>query len=139
MHELIGMIAQQLVDYPEDVNVSAIEGCYTTVVELRVAKADVGKVIERGWQAVTGNQAADFKMTRRHEQWGWFSLIGAVANSEHKPSADGTPQMHQIFKIGNRYDLELERPGYLYAYANDAWDFYGNNSGSLQLRVQRLT
>lgn len=47
MNELIGRIAQELVDFPDDVNVSAIEGSYTTVVELRVAKADVGKVIGR--------------------------------------------------------------------------------------------
>lgn len=95
--------------------------------------------IERGWQAVTGNQAADLKMTRRHEQWDWFALIGVVANSDRKPNSDGTPPTHQAFKIGNQHTLRLRRPGYLYAYANDAWDFYGNNSGSVQLTVNRLT
>jgi predicted RNA-binding protein YlqC (UPF0109 family) len=47
MQELIGFIAQQLVDKPEDVIVSTIEGNHTTVFELRVAKEDVGKVIGR--------------------------------------------------------------------------------------------
>jgi T6SS, Phospholipase effector Tle1-like, catalytic domain len=95
--------------------------------------------IERGWQAVTGNQTADLKMTRRHEQWEWFALIGAVANSDRAPNTDGTPPMHQAFKIGDQSTLTLEHPGYLYAYANDAWDFYANNRGSIQLTVERLT
>jgi predicted RNA-binding protein YlqC (UPF0109 family) len=45
MNELIGFIAQQLVDRPEEVMVSMVEGSHTTVFELRVAKEDVGKVI----------------------------------------------------------------------------------------------
>ena len=94
--------------------------------------------IEQGWRSLTGNEAADFKMTRRHEEWDWFALIGAVANSDRKPTGDGTPSSHQTFKIGNQHTLNLKRPGYLYAYANDAWDFYGNNSGSLQLTVHCL-
>jgi uncharacterized protein len=47
MNDFIGFIAQQLVDNPNDVNVLAIEGNNTTVFELRVAKADLGKVIGR--------------------------------------------------------------------------------------------
>lgn len=47
MDNLIGFIAQQLVDNPAEVNVSTIEGDHTTVFELRVAKEDVGKVIGR--------------------------------------------------------------------------------------------
>ena len=47
MNDLIGFIAQQLVDNPDDVMVSTIEGDHTTVYELHVAKTDVGKVIGR--------------------------------------------------------------------------------------------
>lgn len=47
MDELIGFIAQHLVDRPDDVSVSTIEGNHTTVFQLRVAKEDVGKVIGR--------------------------------------------------------------------------------------------
>jgi uncharacterized protein len=47
MNDLIGRIAQQLVDSPDDVAVSKIEGHRTTVFELRVAKEDIGKVIGR--------------------------------------------------------------------------------------------
>jgi len=45
MKELVRVIAQALVDYPEQVLVMEIEGNQTSVVELRVAKEDLGKVI----------------------------------------------------------------------------------------------
>ena len=47
MNDLIGFIAQQLVDNPDDVTVSRIESNNTAVYELKVAKEDVGKVIGR--------------------------------------------------------------------------------------------
>lgn len=45
MKDLIKYIAQALVDFPEDVEVSEIEGSTTSVIELKVAKDDLGKVI----------------------------------------------------------------------------------------------
>ena len=45
MKDLIEHIAKALVDIPEQVSVSEIEGERTTVLELRVAKEDLGKVI----------------------------------------------------------------------------------------------
>ena len=45
MKELILYIAKSLVDHPEEVQVSAIEGEQPTVLELKVAKEDLGKVI----------------------------------------------------------------------------------------------
>ncbi|MGD8255054.1 MAG: KH domain-containing protein [Syntrophobacterales bacterium] len=45
LKELIEMIAKALVDYPEQVDVSELEGEQTSVIELRVAKEDLGKVI----------------------------------------------------------------------------------------------
>ena len=38
-------IAQALVDNPDDVSVNEIEGEQTSVIELRVAKDDLGKII----------------------------------------------------------------------------------------------
>ena len=43
--ELIQSIAQAMVDNPEQVSVSVIEGDQTTVLELIVAKNDLGKII----------------------------------------------------------------------------------------------
>lgn len=45
LKELVKYIAQALVDYPDEVEVSEIEGSTTSVIELRVAKEDLGKVI----------------------------------------------------------------------------------------------
>ncbi len=45
MRELIDYIARALVDNPEMVEVSEIEGNQTSVLELKVAKEDLGKVI----------------------------------------------------------------------------------------------
>ena len=45
MKELIGYIARALVDKPEEVVVTELEGEQTSVIELKVAKEDLGKVI----------------------------------------------------------------------------------------------
>jgi len=45
MRELIEYIAKALVDNPDEVKVSQVEGEVTSVIELRVAKPDLGKVI----------------------------------------------------------------------------------------------
>jgi uncharacterized protein len=43
--ELVDFIARALVDSPDQVSVSEIEGNQTTVLELKVAKEDLGKII----------------------------------------------------------------------------------------------
>ena len=45
MKELIKYIAQALVDYPEQVTVTEVVGSQTSVLELKVAKEDLGKII----------------------------------------------------------------------------------------------
>ncbi|MBN2530126.1 MAG: KH domain-containing protein [Deltaproteobacteria bacterium] len=44
-HELIEYMAKALVDNPDDVVVREIEGEQSSVIELRVAREDLGKVI----------------------------------------------------------------------------------------------
>ncbi len=67
--ELITEIAKVLVDSPEDVSVREIEGEQTTVLELRVAPDDLGKVIgkqgrtARSIRTILG--AAGMKLNRR--------------------------------------------------------------------------
>ena len=45
MKELVEMIAKALVDNPDEVTVTEVEGEQTTVLELRVEQSDLGKVI----------------------------------------------------------------------------------------------
>ena len=45
MKDLVAHIARELVDKPEAVSVAEVEGNHTSVLELKVAKDDLGKVI----------------------------------------------------------------------------------------------
>jgi uncharacterized protein len=45
LKELVEYMAKSLVDNPEQVHVTEIEGEQTSVLELKVAKEDLGKVI----------------------------------------------------------------------------------------------
>ena len=45
MKELVKYIATALVDNPDEVSVNEVEGEQTSVIELRVAKGDLGKII----------------------------------------------------------------------------------------------
>jgi predicted RNA-binding protein YlqC (UPF0109 family) len=50
MEDLVKFIAEALVDHPEEVRVKSIEGANSIIIELKVAKDDVGKVIGKGGQ-----------------------------------------------------------------------------------------
>jgi uncharacterized protein len=50
MRQFIEFIVRALVDHPEEVDVSEIEGSRTTVYELRVGQGDLGKVIGKNGQ-----------------------------------------------------------------------------------------
>ena len=69
MKRLIEDIAKALVDLPEEVTVRAVEGAEVTILELRVAPSDLGKVI--GKQGRTAESirvilgAAGMKLKRR--------------------------------------------------------------------------
>jgi len=69
MKDLIANIAKALVDKPEEVEVTEIEGEQTSVIELKVAKEDLGKIIGkqgRTAQAIrTILNAASKKMHKR--------------------------------------------------------------------------
>jgi uncharacterized protein len=69
MKELIEYIAKLLVDNPEEVQVTEIEGEQTSVIELRVAKEDLGKVIGKQGRTARAMRiilsAASAKMKKR--------------------------------------------------------------------------
>jgi predicted RNA-binding protein YlqC (UPF0109 family) len=69
MKKLIEDIAKALVDIPDEVSINEIEGQQTTVLELKVAPSDLGKVIgkqgrtARSIRTILG--AAGMKLNRR--------------------------------------------------------------------------
>ncbi len=69
MRELVTYIAKALVDLPDDVSVTEVEGEQTSVIELRVAKEDMGKVIGKQGRTAkairTVVNAAATKMNKR--------------------------------------------------------------------------
>ena len=70
MKDLITEIVKALVDQPDEVSVNEIEGSHTTILEIRVAKTDMGKVIGkqgRTAQAIrTILSAASGKIRKRY-------------------------------------------------------------------------
>ena len=48
MRELVEQIVVALVDRPDDVEITEIKGSHAHVIELKVAKEDLGKVIGKG-------------------------------------------------------------------------------------------
>lgn len=92
---------------------------------------------ENLFKTVSGEEEADFWWTRRHEEWPWFALVGAIANGAGAKDKRG-PRKPQTFLIGEGCTFTPKADGYLYCYANDAWHMYGNNKGSVRLEVKRL-
>jgi predicted RNA-binding protein YlqC (UPF0109 family) len=66
--ELVENLARALVDSPEQVVVQELKGKNTSVIELRVAKEDVGKVI--------GKKGRNAQALR--------TILGAAAMKEHR-------------------------------------------------------
>jgi len=68
--ELIELIAKALVDQPEKVVVSVLEGEQTTILELKVAPEDLGKVIGKQGRTARAIRillgAAGMKLKRRY-------------------------------------------------------------------------
>jgi len=69
MKDLIKRIVQVLVDNPEQIEISEVEGGHITVLELRVAKEDIGKVIGkkgRNVQAIRTILSAASAKVKKH-------------------------------------------------------------------------
>ena len=69
LEKLVEFIAKRLVDKPEEVNISILSAEKTTVIELRVSKDDLGKIIGKEGKTAkairTILNAASAKMNKR--------------------------------------------------------------------------
>jgi predicted RNA-binding protein YlqC (UPF0109 family) len=68
--ELVELIAKSLVDNPEKVQVSQLDGAQSSIIELKVAPEDVGKVIGRQGRTAQSIRvilgAAGMKLKKRY-------------------------------------------------------------------------
>ena len=69
MKDLIAFIAKELVDDPEEVVVTEVKGTQSSVIELKVAKEDIGKIIGKHGRTVVAIRtilsAASMKVKKR--------------------------------------------------------------------------
>ncbi|SBW22931.1 hypothetical protein FDG2_3323 [Candidatus Protofrankia californiensis] len=103
---------------------------------------DVGTLIgesEKLYRRLSKNKQASFPFARREPDLPWMALVCYVANNavsiNGKRKADH--QRIDICSNENKKTYHVSTPGYLYAFANDTWGFYGNNIGSIRLTVTR--
>jgi uncharacterized protein len=81
MKDLVTTIVKAIVDYPNAVEVKEVDGERTTVVELRVAKEDVGKVIGKqgriaeAIRVILGASGAKIKRKIELEILEWYGAI----------------------------------------------------------------
>ena len=70
MIDLINSIAKAIVDNPDEVEVSSVDGENSTVIELRVAKSDIGKVIGKRGRTIAAMRtivnASRIQKEKRH-------------------------------------------------------------------------
>jgi uncharacterized protein (DUF2235 family) len=96
------------------------------------------RVIDQDWLALIGHVACP-----RHwpvAEFGFFTLMRLLFIREPRPLTNS------LIKIGqhlggpndNVYLLNLSHNGLFYAFGNDAWATYPNNSGAVDLKITRM-
>ncbi len=110
---------------------------------VRGVSSFLGK-FENIFNKLSKNKTTDFLDTKRIEDLRWFTLVGAITNDAGSRKAvknDGSPVPHQHVELAAHKltPLRVTLPGYLYCFPNDVWSLYGNNRGSVQLTIQRVS
>jgi len=101
----------------------------------------VGDLWSRFERRAGGNapEPSTYSPARRYLEADWFALVGVIANGAGVDQAKNEINEHETFLIGDGMEMDVKKAGYLYCYANDAWKFYFNNSGSITLTVERIS
>jgi predicted RNA-binding protein YlqC (UPF0109 family) len=69
MKELVKMICKSLVDNPEEVEVTQIDGEQTSILELRVHKSDIGQVIGKQGRTAIAIRTILSAAGMKHNRW----------------------------------------------------------------------
>ena len=113
--------------------------------KLGYAVAWVFEQAQAAFRFATRRYRAQAPFARRFPEYPWFMLMGVIANEAPVPDTvpqkqaeaarDKAPLPHQVFAIGSGATIAPNADGYLYVFANDAWGFYENNSGRIEMTV----
>lgn len=100
--------------------------------------ADIWQGIEGIFHSEDDYDPGTYSMTKRRPTMPWFALVGTIANDRGIDQEKKILIEHENFLIGKGCRHEPKKSGYLYCYANDAWKFYYNNSGLVELKIKAL-
>jgi hypothetical protein len=116
---------------------TGVEGGHFQIGEIaQMAGSALGQA-ETLYRTLSNNKQADFWWTKRVEDYDWFALVGVIANGVGT-DANGDPIPHETFLIGSGIpSFSPKVSGYLYCFANDAWQTYDNNRGSVHLTIRQ--
>lgn len=128
----------------------------TTGDLIRATSSFLGK-FESLIKRFSQNESTDFFGSKRVEDKPWFTLIGVISNDGGKTHQDikykhpkdyqrvvkndGSAIPHQYCQLSqfiSSTPLQVKHPGYFYCFANDAWSFYDNNKGYIELTITRI-
>lgn len=76
MKELVSYLAQALVEHPEEVRVSQVEGERSIILELRVASSDMGKVIGKQGRVAKALRTVVKAAAPRGEKLVYLEIVG---------------------------------------------------------------
>ena len=111
MKELIKFIARELVDFPDQVSVEEIEGNQTSVIELKVAKEDLGKVIGKQIHEAIENYIINnqLKVDTEYEEEVIYALKSFVLfRTEHPEIELSMPELaltSELYKFNGTIDI----------------------------------
>ena len=113
-----------------------LEGRLLLPQVLHLASSFLGWWQER-YRALSDDHAAVLFGAPRADGVPWMALVGVVAAQDL--DAQGAQRPYRPFLIGTstRLTVPAGGGGYLHAFANDAWGFYGNNKGSVTMTITR--
>jgi predicted RNA-binding protein YlqC (UPF0109 family) len=79
MKELVKRIVQALVDFPEQVKVTEVEGSNTTIFEVKVSSKDVGKLLGKKGRNIDALRSIVFAASKGKNRY----VIDVI--NEHEP------------------------------------------------------
>lgn len=106
--------------------------------------AGAAGLLQAALRAMRQNERVSVRFAKRVPHAPWFALIGVVANDfpppPPKPKWDQVvkPLPHETFVIGTGTTFAPNESGYLFCFANDAWNKYDNNRGTIGLTVEEV-